>query len=94
MKSTNSLLESEVASMEEELQRKKEERDVEKQMEKKRIKDLERDKQLEKDARVRMLKGYIVKSRYTGPKNNGSPPITVIELWFLQVISLYFLCWH
>ena len=59
MKSTNSLLESEVASMEEELQRKKEERDVEKQMEKKRIKDLERDKQLEKDARVRMLKGYI-----------------------------------
>ena len=38
--------------MEDDLQRKKEEREVERAAEKKRMKELEREKQLEKDARV------------------------------------------
>ena len=55
LKSTTTLLESEVASLEEEMQRVKDDREVERQMEKKRHKELEREKQLEKDARVRLV---------------------------------------
>ena len=55
LKATTSLLESEVTSLEDDLQWKKEEREVERVAEKKRMKDLEREKQLEKDAKVTSL---------------------------------------
>ena len=32
-----------------------------------------------------------VKPRYTGPKNNGNPPITNARPWSLQIISFNFL---
>ena len=62
LKSTTTLLESELASLDEEMQRKKDEREVERLMEKKKHKELEREKQLEKDARVRKLRPVYVKS--------------------------------
>ena len=35
-----------------------------------------------------------VKPRYTGPKNNGNPPITDAKPWSLQVNSINFLYWQ